>query len=190
MGMKMIRGTWTPLQGFAPSLIVTFGALARVAVTAYLALRVAANAEYGINQLPPPVNATFTATTGTLNDGTYYYRVSALTAVGETLASTETSLAVSGGAGANGVVVNWNAVPGATGYKVYGRTTAAEQLMATVGAVLAWTDNGSVTPSGALPAANTSVVLANMPAGQMTVIAPDVATIAFTAETKVEVMTK
>ena len=107
--------------------------------------------------LATPVNATFTATTGTLNNGTYYYRVSALDAAGETLASTETSLTVSGGAASNGVVVNWGAVTGAISYKVYGRSTGAELLMATVTApTVTWTDNGSVTPSGALPALGTS----------------------------------
>jgi len=99
-----------------------------------------------------PVNATFVATTGTLNNGTYYYRVSAVTVAGETLPSTETSLAVSAGPGANGVIVNWGAVTGATSYKVYGRSTGAELLMATVTApTTTWTDNGSVTPSGAMP---------------------------------------
>jgi len=107
--------------------------------------------------LATPVNATFTATTGTLNNGTYYYRVSALDAAGETLASTETSLTVSGGAASNGIVVVWGAVTGATSYKVYGRSTGAELLMATVTApAVTWTDTGSVTPSGALPSLGTS----------------------------------
>lgn len=57
-----------------------------------------------------------------------------------------------------GVVVNWGAVTGATGYKVYGRSTGAELLMATItnGSTTSWTDNGSVTPSGALPGSNTT----------------------------------
>jgi hypothetical protein len=107
--------------------------------------------------LTTPTNATFTATSGTLNDGTYYYRVTALDAAGETLASTETSLAVSAGAGANGVVVNWGTVVGATSYKVYGRSTGAELYMATVTAPnTTWTDTGAVTPSGALPVLGSS----------------------------------
>ena len=57
-----------------------------------------------------------------------------------------------------GVAVNWGAVTGATGYKVYGRSTGAELLMATItsGATTTWTDNGSVTPSGAMPSSNTT----------------------------------
>ncbi len=105
-----------------------------------------------------PVNAAFTLGTGTLATGTYYYRVSAINNSGETLASTETSLAITGPAGVN---VNWTKVTGATGYKVYGRTTGAELLLATVGDVATFLDNGSLTPSGALPGANTTGPTAN-----------------------------
>jgi hypothetical protein len=107
--------------------------------------------------LDTPVNGTFTSTTGTLNDGSYCYRISALNAAGTTFPSTETCKAVSGGAGSNGVIVTWGAVTGATSYKVYGRTTGTELYVATVTApTVTWTDNGSVTPSGAMPTVNTS----------------------------------
>lgn len=111
--------------------------------------------EVGIStfQVETPTNEAFSTGAGTLAPGTYYYRVSAINAVGETEASTETSH-VLGGVG--GVNVNWGAVSGATGYKIYGRTTGAELLMDTVGAVTTWLDDGSITPSGALPAENTT----------------------------------
>lgn len=108
-----------------------------------------------ITALTTPVNATFTLGTGTLSTATYYYRVSAINSNGETLASTETSLAITGPAGVN---VNWVAVVGATGYKVYGRTTGAEQLIATVGNVTTYLDTGAITPSGSLPGINTTAV--------------------------------
>lgn len=111
--------------------------------------------------LPTPVNAAFsTATTGgTIAAGTHYYRVSALDGNGgETLASTETSQVTTGSTST--VTVNWAKVTGATGYKVYGRATGAEQLLATVGDVATYTDTGSVTPSGVLPASNTTGTLA------------------------------
>lgn len=111
-------------------------------------------------QLATPVNSAFTQTDtgGSLTPSTtYYYRVSAIDGVGESLASAETSGATSATAGnTHAMVVNWGAVTGATGYKIYGRTTGAEQLIATVGAVTTYTDTGSITPSGALPTANTS----------------------------------
>jgi hypothetical protein len=115
---------------------------------------------YGVNsqQLTTPVNSTFSATTGTLNDGTYCYRVAGVDVTANyTLASTETCLAVSGGAGSNGVIITWGKVTGAVSYRIYGRSTGAELYMATVSApTLTWTDDGSVTPSGALPTSNTS----------------------------------
>lgn len=107
--------------------------------------------------LSTPVNAAFTAGAGTLGAGTYYYRVTATDIFGgETLASTETSLVLSVTGGVN---VNWTKVTGATGYKVYGRATGAELLIATVGDVATYLDSGSVTPSGALPLKNTTCML-------------------------------
>jgi hypothetical protein len=100
-----------------------------------------------------PVNAAFTLGTGTLATGTYWYRVSATNNSGETLASTQTSLAITGPAGVN---VNWTKVTGATGYKVYGRSNGTELLIATVGDVATYLDNGSITPAGALPGLNTT----------------------------------
>lgn len=107
--------------------------------------------------LSTPANAAFSTSTtgGTLAAGTYYYRVSALDGNGgETLASAETSQVTTGSTST--VTVNWGAVTGATGYKVYGRSTGAELLIAEVGSVTTYIDDGSVTPSGALPTANTT----------------------------------
>ncbi len=103
--------------------------------------------------LATPTNAAFTAGAGILLSGAYYYRVSATNVIGETLASAETSLVL---AATGGVNVNWGAVPGAAGYKIYGRSTGAEQLIAAVGAVTTYLDNGYITPSGALPSSNTT----------------------------------
>jgi hypothetical protein len=106
----------------------------------------------------PPTNATFTAGAGILPAATYYYRVVAKSAVGNTLPSTETSLVL---AAVGGVLVKWGALAGATGYDIYGRSTGAELYMASVDAnTLQWLDNGSVVPAGALPTALlTTVVL-------------------------------
>jgi hypothetical protein len=106
-----------------------------------------------------PSGALPTAITSLPANTTFYYRVSALNQQGETLASAETSI-TTGAQSANTVTVNWGAVPGATGYNVYGRTQGAEQLIATVNAAtLSYTDDGSITPSGALPTANTTATL-------------------------------
>ncbi len=117
--------------------------------------------------LAAPVSGSFTTagTGGTLLDSThYFYRISAYNAVGETLACTEVDKSTAANAGANTATITavWGTVPGAAGYKVYGRTTGAEQLIATVGqGTLSYMDTGSVSPSGALPAINTTGVISS-----------------------------
>lgn len=101
--------------------------------------------------LATPVASYASEEAGTLAPGTYYYRVSAINAVGETLASTEIDHTLSG---TGGIKIDWPAVSGSTGYRVYGRATGAELLLEEIGAVLEYTDDGSLTPSGALPTAN------------------------------------
>lgn len=101
----------------------------------------------------PPSGVAFVAATtgGTLATGTYGYRISATDAFGETLASAEVTVNVTGPTGA--ATGTWTNSPGTTGIKVYGRTPGGEQLLATLGAVTTYTDTGAATPSGALPTA-------------------------------------
>lgn len=111
------------------------------------------------------VPTTATATTGgTLTAATYYYRVAATNGVGgngvgTSLPCAEVSQVVPGGTSTNTVTISWAQVAGATGYKVYGRTTGAELLIGTIalGTTLSFLDDGTVSPSGALPIADTSV---------------------------------
>jgi hypothetical protein len=114
-----------------------------------------------IVRLSTPINVSAVQAAGTLGAGTYYYKVTAFDAAGkETLASAEVSATITA---THGVKVSWGRVVGASGYNVYGRTTGAEQLIATVnGSVflgqnnLSYTDSGAITPSGALPTSNTT----------------------------------
>src|SRR5581483_384979 len=113
--------------------------------------------------LATPVNGAFASggtTGGALSNGTYYYRISAINAAGETLASAETSLTLSGGTSTQKINLAWSQVPGALGYRIYGRSTGAEQFITGVTGetTLAYTDLGSIAPSGALPASNTTGV--------------------------------
>ena len=121
--------------------------------------------QISIGGLPLPVNATHTTATtgGSLVPGTYWYRITARNNAGETLASVETSIVVPAGTNTNVVNVAWTAIPGAKDYRVFGRTTGAELLMgSTEGFYLAsattlyFLDDGSVTPSGALPGGDTT----------------------------------
>jgi hypothetical protein len=97
--------------------------------------------------MDPPVAP---LTTGNLAQGTWYYKVSALTADGEeSLASDEIVVTLSAKGSAK---IDWTAPQGSTptGYKIY-RSTAAdgvsqtELLLDTVGAVTTYTDDGSKT---------------------------------------------
>jgi hypothetical protein len=90
--------------------------------------------------------------------GAKYYRITALNATGETQGSREIAITVDDTT--KRVTLTWTKPTGATGYKVY-RTTAqgvytTPALVATVGDVATYVDNGSGPGSGGLPAANTT----------------------------------
>jgi len=91
----------------------------------------------------------------------YGYRVSALNAAGETLASAEVTCVNAATLVPASVfnTISWNAVSGATGYNLYGRTPSGELRILTNFAFLSYQDDGSVTPSGALPTSNTAQVV-------------------------------
>jgi len=112
---------------------------------------------------PTGVTATGSATGGTLAAASYFYRVSAVNAQGETLASTEvTSGALTGTT--SSVALSWTAVPGATGYRVYRTTTSGTYtspafLSAPTGTT--YTDTGGTAlTAGTVTTANTATTSA------------------------------
>lgn len=121
----------------------------------------------GTAAIATPTGLTLSASTmgGTLASGTKAYRVSALNGAGETLAASEVTVSTTGAT--SSVTITWNPVAGATGYRVFGRTSGAELLIGTNGTsgagrpALGFIDDGSVTPSGALPVSNTTAVAYN-----------------------------
>jgi hypothetical protein len=117
-----------------------------------------------LHQLAPPITVPGCTPTGS-GSTTYGYLVTALANSqrfsGETLPSAEfTCTNASPLSGSSYNTINWQPVLGATGYNIYCRTPGAEQLCATVmengTGTLSWVDSGSVTPSGAVPTANTT----------------------------------
>lgn len=112
-------------------------------------------------QAAPVVPSISTAATGgTLVAATYSYRVSKVVNGIETTASTAVTQTTTGTTST--VTVDWTATADtrATAYKVYGRVGGSELLMATVNMpTKTFTDDGSVTPAGALPAVNVNVTL-------------------------------
>ena len=132
------------------------------------ALTATSNSMYtGLRVLQTSEISYATATTGgTLTDATtYYYRVascqSATTCTptsGQTTPSAETSKITGSGGNLNTITVTWSTVYGAAAYNVYCRTTGAEQLCASMVTGNSWTDTGSVTPSGAMPTYNSTIM--------------------------------
>jgi len=104
---------------------------------------------------PVPV---LSAGAGTLAAGTYYYRLSAINATGETVPGPVNSFTALAN---TGVTLTWPTVTNATGYKIYGRSDSTGLnllLIASVGLVNSWTDSGAATPAGALPTMDTTGV--------------------------------
>lgn len=101
----------------------------------------------GVSGPGPVQTAPATAASGgTFADGVYFIKVTALINGVESAPSNELSITTAGG-GASTVTVNWNAVQGATGYKVYftavGGGAGNEKFVQTF---------GNVVTSGALTA--------------------------------------
>ena len=110
--------------------------------------------------LAAPVQAALaTATTGgTLAASAYFYKVTATTASGETVASNEQTITTTGTTST--VTVNWAVVTGATGYKVYRGTGAGleNRLVSTIGAgaTVTFTDTGVAGTAATPPAVNST----------------------------------
>lgn len=108
-----------------------------------------------------PVGVSASASVGS-GATTYSYKVTALTYDGETLAgSAATCTNGSTLDSTHKNIVTWVQVIGAYAYRIYGRTSGSEQLIVTLAAdqypnTFGWQDDGSVTPSGALPTVNTT----------------------------------
>lgn len=91
---------------------------------------------------------------GSINPGTYSYKVTAINNVGETLASSVASVTIS--ISGTSVFITWTPVAGAQGYKVYGRTSGSWLYIATVGAAAGYyIDYGTITPVGVPPTTQT-----------------------------------
>lgn len=104
---------------------------------------------------PDAPTGTAANTGGYLPAGDYTYKITALNAAGETLPS-DASEEVTTTGSVGRVTLTWDAVAGATGYKIYGRTDASWLFLATVGGVTTWVDRGLTTPAGAINGVDTS----------------------------------
>jgi Bacterial Ig domain len=113
---------------------------------------------------PVPTLTGMNVAGGTLTPGTTYsYRITAVNVgTAESLPGTEVSITLP--AGDNAVQINWAATTNLGlspfAYRIYGRSSGAEQAMVVVGrdasTGLTWTDTGSVSPSGSMPTSDST----------------------------------
>lgn len=100
---------------------------------------------------PTGLTANGLGTGGSLATDDYFYKVTAINDVGETIASSEATDSLTGPTGS--VELDWNDVAGATGYKIYrALVTNTEVYLATV-TNSNYVDTGSETPGVAEPPA-------------------------------------
>jgi hypothetical protein len=106
---------------------------------------------------PGTVTPTGSATGGTLAAATYFYKVTALNAAGETTGSPEASVTTTGTT--SSVALAWAAVTGATSYKVYRGTAAGLESVFYTTSTNSFTDTGAAATAGTVPTVNTTAVI-------------------------------
>lgn len=95
------------------------------------------------NKVAAPALTPATSTSGgSLAAATYSYRITAVTPYGESTPSAAVTQATTGTTST--VTLTWSAASNASAYRIYGRSAGVERLLATVGAVTTWTDDGSL----------------------------------------------
>jgi hypothetical protein len=94
--------------------------------------------------------------------GNYYWKMTAVTAAGESTTSNEVTQNIT--TSTYSVVLTWTQVTGATGYKIYrGTSTGGENILVTTigsGSTVTYTDTGSAGTSATPPVVNTAAIAA------------------------------
>jgi hypothetical protein len=103
---------------------------------------------------PTGLAAVASASGGTLATATYYYKVTAVNSIGETVGSSEVSAAVTGPTGS--VALSWTAVDGADTYRVYRGTASGGQNTYYATTATSYTDTGSAGTADTVPSTNES----------------------------------
>lgn len=152
----LTSGTTNTPQLLVISGFVTFTPRVPPGTTVYVA-----NLDLG-SKLVAPANVAVTAsgTGGTLAAGATSWAVTTTTPSGETTASNIVTASLSGST--SSAVLTWDAVPNASGYKVY-RTAPTPVLLATIssGSTVTFTDTGSAGTSASPPGSNTAELTQN-----------------------------
>jgi len=98
-------------------------------------------------EAPKNPSATSSSTGGNLLAATFEYYVAAISKTGETLCTAPISIVIGSLTTTNSVTIHWDAVPGAVGYYIYGRSPGTPGRIAQVGGgTTSYVDTGIVTP--------------------------------------------
>lgn len=108
----------------------------------------------GIPSLTPSTSG------GTLAAATYFYKITALNAAGETVGSPEASCTTTGST--SSVQINWAAVTGATSYKIYRGTTAGNENVFYTSATNSFLDTNGSSTGGTVPTSNTTIITSTL----------------------------
>jgi hypothetical protein len=111
--------------------------------------------------LASPTVALSQTTGGTLSNGTYCYRATAVSESGETVAGDAACITLSGCSSDCGVAITVNQVHGASGWKIYGRPPTSGGTFGLLQTLSGWssntwTDTGSDTPGAGPPSTDSS----------------------------------
>ncbi len=130
-------------------------------------MRVGVDSYFVPMSTPTGLTASATNSTGgsLLQSTTYYYKVTAIdSAGGETQASSEVSKLTGNTTNTNTISLYWNAVVGASGYKLYRGTSSNSEiylttLLSNYSSGSPYVDIGTANPSSAVPPATTTAVV-------------------------------
>lgn len=147
-----------PCKG-AAAFIAPSGRVVLIAGTATKLYRQEGTGWAELGLAAPVADTPATATTGgSLAAATYYYKVTGVTALGETIGSNEVSQVTTGAAST--VTLTWSAINGATGYRVYRGTAAGlETVYYALGNVLTYIDTGAASTAGTPPTSSPSYTM-------------------------------
>jgi len=148
-----VTGSRLHLVGLIPDPLVTFKVLPTAAPAEEAAL--------GLGDLTMGAVTAVEGGVGTVSVATHGYKVSAINGRGESIASAEATVAVTGAPKA--VDLSWAAVAGAESYKVYGRTSTGPWGFIASTTTATYTDAGSIVPSATVLAPVASTIRKGTP---------------------------
>lgn len=102
----------------------------------------------GLMAAPSGVTATANAGGGTIPASAQDYVITAYNETGETVGSTVATVTPTA---VGTVTLAWTKVPGADGYRIYGRVAGTEKIITQVGDINSWVDTGVIAAGATVP---------------------------------------